>query len=206
MVKKRENGYVRIINEPAKTRIAEDKCPSCGKPRNEWKRRKDWACCSPECTQKFEDFCIIRTWPQLREQCFIRDSYTCKKCGIQPRKDFEWNPTNYSKEEAINYMKQWSGSYPLMIEEKDGRITHAVPEKLIADHILAIALNGEQWDINNLQTLCEQCNKEKTRKDARKIAALRRIEKKLVNGQKKLEQEKDMSEEEKNIEKEQNEL
>ena len=186
MVKQRDNGFVRIINEPAKTRIIENKCPSCGKPKNKWKRRKDWTCCSPECTTKFENYCIIRTWPQLRTQCFERDHYTCKKCGIQPRKEYEWNPTHWSRKEVLEYIKQWSDSYPLVIIEDDKRITHAVPEKLIADHIIPIALEGEQWNINNLQTLCEACNKEKTRDDAQNIAEQRRIEKHLVKGQKTL--------------------
>lgn len=46
MVKQREVGFVRIINEPAKSRIENNLCPSCGKPKTEWKRRTDWGCCS----------------------------------------------------------------------------------------------------------------------------------------------------------------
>lgn len=51
---------------------------------------------------------------------------------------------------------------------------------LIADHIHAIALGGDEWDINNLQTLCPECNKIKTAEDAGKIAKLREIDKKIV--------------------------
>lgn len=58
-----------------------------------------------------------------------------------------------------------------------------IVDTLIADHILAIALGGDEWDINNIQTLCPDCNKIKTAKDAGKIAKLRDIEKKQSNGQ-----------------------
>ena len=58
-----------------------------------------------------------------------------------------------------------------------------IVDTLIADHIIAIALGGDEWDINNLQTLCPECNKIKTAEDAGKIAKLRDIEKKQSNGQ-----------------------
>lgn len=46
-------------------------------------------------------------------------------------------------------------------------------DHLVADHIVPIALGGEEFDLNNVQTLCLDCNRTKTRKDAQKIAALR---------------------------------
>ncbi len=141
MVKKRELGFVRIILEPAKNRIENDQCPVCAKPKNEWTRRTDWMCCSTDCTNKFEAFCIIRSWPILRDQIFKRDHYRCKICK-------------------------------------------KIPTRLIADHILAIALGGKQWDKLNIQTLCEECNKIKTKEDAGKIAKLRREEKLESIGQK----------------------
>jgi len=158
MVKQRENTFVRIIQEPALSRIKNNQCPVCGKPKSEWNRRTDWRCCSPKCTEKFEDFCIIRDWSKLRQKCFERDNYTCVKCGLQPKHTKD----SWRKEGTI----------------KDG--------ELVADHIIPIALGGEQWDINNLQTLCIKCNKIKTKEDAKNIAKLRRIEKKLSNGQKQL--------------------
>jgi 5-methylcytosine-specific restriction endonuclease McrA len=47
---------------------------------------------------------------------------------------------------------------------------------LVLDHILPIALGGEQFgDESNLQLLCPSCNKEKTSKDISEIALQRRI-------------------------------
>lgn len=58
---------------------------------------------------------------------------------------------------------------------------------LVADHILAIALGGNEWDINNIETLCNNpCNKIKTANDAKEIAKLRRSEKLISISQKQL--------------------
>ena len=52
------------------------------------------------------------------------------------------------------------------------------------DHIIPIALGGEQWDIDNVQTLCIDCDKIKTKKDQADIGRLRRKEKLESKGQK----------------------
>lgn len=48
----------------------------------------------------------------------------------------------------------------------------------VIDHILPIALGGDEWDLTNLQTLCVECNAIKTREDQRNIGELRRLIKK----------------------------
>lgn len=44
------------------------------------------------------------------------------------------------------------------------------------DHIKAIALGGSPNDINNLQPLCIKCHKKKTKKDIKKITAIRKMD------------------------------
>lgn len=48
---------------------------------------------------------------------------------------------------------------------------------LILDHIKPIALGGAEFDKDNLQILCIECNKIKTAEDMKKIAKARRREK-----------------------------
>lgn len=55
---------------------------------------------------------------------------------------------------------------------------------LIGDHIHPIATGGEEWDMNNIQTLCIPCNKKKTKGDMGKIAQLRIKEELASAGQK----------------------
>ena len=50
---------------------------------------------------------------------------------------------------------------------------------LRGDHILPIALGGEEFDISNVQTLCLKCDKIKTSQDLKDIAVQRRLEKEL---------------------------
>lgn len=53
---------------------------------------------------------------------------------------------------------------------------------IIADHIVPIALGGDEWDMKNIQTLCAECDNIKTREDMKKIAELRSmIKKKKLN-------------------------
>jgi len=56
-------------------------------------------------------------------------------------------------------------------------------DNLILDHIIPIALGGDEFNENNLQILCLGCNKIKTKKDYAEISKARRIEKVMSNGQ-----------------------
>ena len=66
----------------------------------------------------------------------------------------------------------------------EGDIFFVVDEsKLILDHINPIALGGAEFDESNLQILCWECNKIKTRKDHAEIAKARKLEKIMNYGQ-----------------------
>ena len=48
---------------------------------------------------------------------------------------------------------------------------------LVGDHIIPIACGGEEFDLDNIQTLCLDCNKKKTKSDMKLIANHRKCEK-----------------------------
>ena len=149
--------YHRVISPIAAQRIKECKCPNCGKSESEWKRRVDWTCCSVECTKNYyKEFDKSYSWETFRYiEIFKRDNGTCAKCGKRFVKD------------APTYIKEETG------------ITEVPDEsKLIADHIIPIALGGEMWDTKNIQTLCIECNKVKTKIDIGNIAKHRRRQQK----------------------------
>jgi 5-methylcytosine-specific restriction endonuclease McrA len=181
MVKQRE-GYKFVILEPAKTWLAEDKCAGCGKEKSEWKRSKRWKCCSKECTQKYVRESTYYEWAQLRRKAIMRDM-KCIKCGIQHTKEILTSPNEtYYKhyeiilEQSTEYLDD--SGYPTV------KLIVVDMSQYVVDHIQAIALDGEEWDIENLQTLCKECNKHKTRKDIGKIAKLRLKEQLIRAGQK----------------------
>jgi len=158
MVKQRE-GFKFVVLEPAKTWMAEGKCAGCGKPKAEWKRRQDWACCSAECTKEFRKKSTYFGWPDLREKAFKRDKFTCRHCGFVAKDVMLTTGFSYKKDKSTF---------------------------LVGDHIKPIALGGEEWDIDNVQTLCIPCNKVKTKNDAADIARLRKEERLAKAGQVKL--------------------
>lgn len=169
MLKKRENNYVQIILEPALSRLKNNQCPVCGKPQSEWKRRKDWRCCSVECTSKFEGFTIVRNWATLRIACFRRDKFQCQICkrhSIKQEPNISWD---------LEFAKEYFGDRFIQITDGMLYTYDDTVLGLIADHITPISIGGEQWDINNLQTLCSKCNKFKTKMDASIIAKYRKI-------------------------------
>ena len=187
MLKKRE-GYKHVISPEADERIKNNQCPVCGKPKDEWTRRKDWRCCSAECSSKFYKDLITYTWDALRRKAFKRDFYRCRICGMIPTTIMEQSDNKSIDDDFENYINTYCGNPILLIEERKGRKMALVVDetKLVGDHITPIALGGDEWDLNNIQTLCISCNKVKTRYDAGKIAMTRNNLKKLVHGQKTL--------------------
>jgi 5-methylcytosine-specific restriction endonuclease McrA len=131
-LKMSNRGYQAIILEPAKSRIKQGLCPVCGKPKSEWKRRKDWTCCSTTCTEEFRRSFLVQGWEDLRLKVLQRDNFKCVKCDESTRRELE------------------------------------------VDHIIPIALGGAEWDMDNLQTLCIEHHKEKTREDIAKLAQVTR--------------------------------
>ena len=145
-MKKRET-WKYIVYEPAKSRLKKNQCPNCGLPKEKWKRRTEYTCCSKKCTEEYySSFMVITSWTDLRMKILQRDNYTCQKCGKRP---------------MLKYFDTDKDSYP-------------DDSQLIADHIIPIALGGEQWDSENIQTLCIECNKIKTKQDASDIAKARK--------------------------------
>jgi hypothetical protein len=161
----------RIWNKQQKEWLDTDCCPMCGLPKSQWKRRTDWLCCSKECTKKYSEE-VIFIWQYWKEKAFIRDKFTCKNCGIQPLREYEFNSTywngNFAEfkkwQEQRSIFKEWKGTTAILFQ----------PEALVGDHIEPISCGGEEYDLNNVQTLCVKCNKIKTREDMKKIALYRK--------------------------------
>lgn len=123
----------KIIDPVFQKNLDSEKCPPCGKPKEKWSRRKDWRCCSIECTQMWWKAYRAVCWSNVRLEAIKRDNNTCIKC----------------KRKKSNMQ---------------------------VDHIRPVALGGDEWDLDNLQTLCNLCHKEKTKKDMKLIAIERRKE------------------------------
>lgn len=159
-MKQRDPGLI-FVNSTYQELIDKDLCPICLKPRQEWTRKRQFKCCSPECTKKFYEDPNGWTfgWSHMRNKILERDDFTCLKCGKCPTSE---------KHYGIDNAQVW---------------IQPDRSKLVVDHILPIALGGDEYDPSNLQTLCQDCNKVKTAEDLKMINRERYKE---INGEYKL--------------------
>lgn len=123
----------------------------------------------------------------------------CIICGAK----LEGKRRKYCKEECwVEFYSQFNTSFTwarvrqMAIERDEHRCVKCGKKEyeknesneyiyLIADHITAIALGGDEFDLNNIQILCQDCNRIKTSEDLKKIAILRR----QIKGEKQKEEE-----------------
>lgn len=137
------------------------------------KRRQKY--CSDECSY---DWATKHNQNLMRSKFIKKTKGLCNHCKQQPLKQ-ENRP--YHINTAIAY-ENYKTHFNIIKDEGD--IFFVLNEsRLILDHINPIALGGAEFDESNLQILCWECNKIKTKKDHAEIAKARRIEKTMANGQ-----------------------
>ncbi len=90
----------------------------------------------------------IQTWSAYRMRVFIRDNGTCKRCG------------------KVIAVKDEEGYWPYQ-------------PAFVCDHVVPLCAGGKDWyedpEMKNFQTLCEDCNKLKTREDMVAFHAEQRV-------------------------------
>lgn len=96
--------------------------------------------CSDKCTH---EFWTKHNWGLLRQKMIIHSKFTCAKCGYH-----------------IEVEKDPSGRF-------ESKYWDVVSE-FIVDHIVPIFEGGEEFDEANLQVLCKECNKKKTKSDMKR--------------------------------------
>lgn len=81
----------------------------------------------------------------LREHVFVRDGFSCRRCDAK----------------ASAVPDGWDGSSTLTTNTL---LRSGWPDVLIVDHVLTLRAGGKSV-IENLQTLCETCNRRKQKTD-----------------------------------------
>lgn len=89
----------------------------------------------------------------LRAFVFRRDGFRCNRCQAK----------------AVDIPATYDGRETLTTDTK---VSSGWPDVLVLDHVLTLAAGGRSV-IENLQTLCETCNKRKQREDRKAIASMR---------------------------------
>ncbi len=117
--------------------------------------------------------CLIPTCDKLRHKKKFTPNYRnyCKKHNFQDIWEFtSWNVLRFKAIKRDDFTCV-----------KCGKI--GLSHNLVGDHIIPIAMGGDEWDINNVQTLCKDpCDKIKTKQDRKDIAEFKRKNRKnLIN-------------------------
>ncbi len=82
---------------------------------------------------------------------------------------FNWNRVRMSVYNLADGICQSCQKPDLWFERREDLKEFKINDLGEIDHILAIALGGNNWDLENLQLLCHDCHKKKTRKDIYRI-------------------------------------
>lgn len=130
------------------------------------------------------DYYYYENWTKFRLEVFQRDKYICEKCGQLAK----LKKINEEKDEGSRlFKKRILKEYSQAVFNSKLRTTkHGLKEKyliaivpnvhkLIADHIIPLALGGEEWNKKNVQTLCLKCNQIKTIQDEKDIIHRNRL-------------------------------
>jgi len=117
-------------------------CINCGRNISFDKRRTKF--CSTECVSEYFK-CNYKDWTQVKFEVFTRDNWNCKLCGVVVR------------------------SYV-------GSQLHSDAEIANCDHIIPLWKGGKDWvedtEHTNLQTLCEDCHKKKSKQESKERTKL----------------------------------
>ena len=175
-------------------------CPVCSKVPEEFDKGQK-IFCSVKCREDYAS--KFTTWDDLRTKALKLYGAECAKCGISNEKYRaqrataekervrEWMDKNkdlleHKRDELMirldgMYREEFDklkddvyvAEHSMTWEEK--RVDLPYEKGFEVDHRTAIVNGGEMWDIDNLQVLCSDCHKEKTKKDLgeRKIKRVR---------------------------------
>jgi 5-methylcytosine-specific restriction endonuclease McrA len=177
-IKKRKN-YVNIAEmKPQEQKIGNKivkRCLNCNKIIPE----RNSKYCSLECANQFF---VKHNQRGIASYVFKRERGMCQKCGWQNPYFHMPRPKKPGYQESYQIYRQKMDQYNQLYDRYINALNkwrekhkNCKRREFIADHIVPIALGGDEFDPKNVQLLCEVCNKKKTKLDQGKIARKRRL-------------------------------
>jgi len=132
-----------------------ERCKKCGRDRKQFEKDRD----------KFEKKIILEESKKYPKA--VHESRSVMLVELQ--KNFENIMTDEYVFEHMDWQLREKFAVPSSHDLYDHQFFHVE-----VDHIKAVALGGKMWDKKNLQVLCSDCHKIKTKDDMNKIKFHRR--------------------------------
>src|SRR3990167_1549346 len=111
--------------------------------------------------QKYKDENIRNFIEKERKEFEVFRDKELNKLSEEYEKDYNeiMNDIAFFRRDKWELSKQFEKQYPDVFSHD------YISPSFEVDHIKAIMNGGDMWDINNLQTLCKDCHKQKTKSD-----------------------------------------
>lgn len=151
-----------------------DKCRVCNEPVVDSR----WNYCSERCRKIANAVQRMFTWNEVRDAVLERDGYRCQECGIarfhyRLAKDHIADRVRELAEPLEKDEDESSREYDYyrwvtakkFLRDRYNYMEIGEPPAFEVDHIQPISKGGHPFDERNLQTLCEDCHKEKTARE-----------------------------------------
>lgn len=152
-------------------------CPTCAHNDGPWpprpcrlceepvpKGRVSW--CGEQCVHLYS---LVTSSAYLRAKVHERDRGVCAECGLdcdaieERLRRMTWEQKRRAAAEVSRMGFDWDPGYGGRVSLWD------------ADHIQALDEGGAGWDLDNVQTLCQPCHKDKTAEQAGRRGKQRRL-------------------------------
>lgn len=145
-------------------------CLECGTvlPPREQRKPKPSAlsvlskCCNQDCKEAFLSR-TLHNWAELRLKIVKRDHHTCQDCGYQAPMEFFWRFEDNDWKDMDKF-----GPMPPLTSYSEWRFICGIKAKITkhwqtdkgleVHHIVPISEGGDEWDPENLITLCFDCH------------------------------------------------
>lgn len=168
----------------------------CGKPRSEFDREQKIYCSEDHAIEYSKR---IKYWSIFKDEFLDKVERVCQKCGMTEKqfdRQEEQREIQYYKilvvenkkaieAERARLLVEWDRRYKAILDDVFvlGQMSYHTKEefgstyerfwkqhfKIEVDHKKAVALGGDMWDESNLQALCSDCHKVKTKIDMKLI-------------------------------------
>lgn len=164
-------GYIQAVDKEGRPLCLRCQHPTCQPEQTAKASAWDSRFCSLKCQ---EEFWIRSNNSYLRAQVFATEHGVCQRCGVDAQELFLWMRDAPKSHRKSLLNAAWTAKLPL--EQLNEMLRNPGEGHFWqVDHIRPVYEGGGQCSLDNLQTLCTVCHKERTAQQAKERSQVRRL-------------------------------